>query len=84
MITDSFGLGFMPFVVNNYKQVHYYDPRYYDRNKVGYTVAEMIEKYNIQDIYVVIGDLHSFNSSFLLTTAREQLGIAEQVSTMGD
>lgn len=75
VITDSFGLGFIPFVVNNYKQVHYYDPRYYNRDKVGYTVAEMIEKYNIQDIYVVIGDLHSFDSSFLLTTARNQLGV---------
>lgn len=84
VITDSFGLGFMPFVVNNYRQVHYYDPRYYNRDKVGYTVAEMIEKYNIQDIYVVIGDLHSFNSSFLLTTAREQLGLADELSTMGD
>ena len=77
VLTDSFGLGFIPFVTNNYKQVHYYDPRYYDQNKVGYTVAEMIKKYNIQDIYVVIGDLHSFNSSFLLTTAREQLGLDE-------
>lgn len=73
VLTDSFGLGFVPFVTNNYRQVHYYDPRYYKRDKVGYTVAEMIEKYDIQDIYVVIGDLHSFGSSFLLTTAREQL-----------
>lgn len=75
VLTDSFGLGFIPFVVNNYRQVHYYDPRYYDRDEVGYTVAEMIEKNNIQDIYVVIGDLHSFDSSFLLTNAREQLGL---------
>lgn len=77
VITDSFGLGFIPFVVNNYRQVHYYDPRYYKYDKVGYTVAEMIEKYSIQDIYVVIGDLHSFDSSFLLTTAREQLGLED-------
>lgn len=73
VITDSFGLGFIPFVVTNYKQVHYYDPRYFDKTMVGYSVAEMIEKYEIQDIYVVIGDLHSFDSSFLIGTARSQL-----------
>ncbi len=73
VLTDSFGLGYLPFLTINYKQVHYYDPRYYNKNTVGYTVAEMIEKYNIQDIYVVVGDLHSFNSSFILNYANEQL-----------
>lgn len=73
VITDSFGLGFIPFVVTNYRQVHYYDPRYFDKAVVGYSVAEMIEKYEIQDIYVVIGDLHSFDSSFLLGNALSQL-----------
>lgn len=74
VLTDSFGLGFMPFVVTNYKQVHYYDPRYFDQGTVGATVAQLIEKYQIQDIYVVIGDLHSFDSGFLLSTAKNQLG----------
>ena len=75
IVTDSFGLSFVPFLTANYQQVHYYDPRYYNQNTVGYTVAEMIEKYEIQDIYVVVGDLHSFDSGFLLTTANQQLGI---------
>ena len=74
VLMDSFGLGYLPFLTANYKQVHYYDPRYFDKNVVGYSVAEMIEKYNIQDIYVVVGDLHSFDSSFLLSYANEQLG----------
>lgn len=73
LLTDSFGLGYLPFLTANYKQVHYYDPRYFDKNTVGYTVAEMIEKHNIQDIYVVIGDLHSFKSSFILSYANDQL-----------
>lgn len=73
VITDSFGLGYIPFLTANYKQVHYYDPRYYSRETVGYTVAEMMELYDIQDIYVVVGDLHSFDSSFLLTNANRQL-----------
>jgi hypothetical protein len=41
---------------------------------VGYSVAEMIEKYEIRDIYVVVGDLHSFESGFLTTNANQQLG----------
>lgn len=73
IITDSFGLGYLPFLTKNYNQVHYYDPRYYNRETVGYTVSEMIEKYEIQDIYVVIGDLHSFDSSFIISNANSQL-----------
>ena len=36
----------------------------------------MIEKYEIRDIYVVIGDLHSFDSGFLTTDALKQLGVS--------
>ena len=75
VVTDSFGLTVIPFLTYNYKQVHYYDARYYDQNTVGYTVAEMIEKYNIQDIYVIVADFHTFNSGFLITTANRQLGL---------
>jgi hypothetical protein len=74
LITDSFGLGYLPFLTANYGQVHYYDPRYFNEATVGCSVAEMIEKYNIQDIYVVVGDLHSFDSDFLLTDANSELG----------
>lgn len=74
VITDSFGLGFVPLVVGNYHQVHYYDPRYYDKSVVGYSVAEVIEKYDITDVYVVVGDLHCFDSGFIITTASGQLG----------
>lgn len=73
VLMDSFGLGYLPFLTQNYKQVHYYDPRYFNKDSVGYSVAEMIELYNIKDIYVVIGDIHSFNSSFLLSYAYNQL-----------
>jgi 16S rRNA (cytosine967-C5)-methyltransferase len=73
VLTDSFGLSFVPFLTGNYKQVHYYDPRYYDEAAVGHTVAEMIEKYDIRDIYVVVGGLHCFESSFLITKANKQL-----------
>lgn len=74
LITDSFGLGFLPFLTANYGQVHYYDARYFDANVTGGNVAELMAKYNIQDVYVVVGDLHSFNSTFLLTDVNNQLG----------
>ena len=75
VITDSFGLSFVPLLTTNYKQVHYYDARYFDYNKVGATVSEMMEKYNIQDIYVVVGDLHSFDSNFIVSMVNSQLGV---------
>ena len=74
VVTDSFGLTVMPFLTQNYKQVHYYDARYYDHSTVGYTVAEMIEKYDIHDIYVITADFHTFNSGFLISTVNNQLG----------
>lgn len=73
VLMDSFGLSLIPFLTKNYKQVHYYDPRYYDYNKVGYTVAEMIEKYNIQDIYVICSSYHSFDTTFIVKDASFQL-----------
>lgn len=74
VICDSFGLGFVPQICANYKQVHYYDPRYYDYWSVGYTVKEMIEKYSISDVYVVIGDLHSYDNGFIIDEVSAQLG----------
>ena len=73
VVTDSFGLTVIPFLTGNYKQIHYYDARYYDYNKVGYTVAEMIEKYDIHDIYVIVADFHTFTSGFLLANANSHL-----------
>ena len=74
VLTDSFGLTIIPFLTQNYKQVHYYDPRYFDEEIVGGTVAQMMEKYNIQDVYVVVGNVHCFDSSFLISEANSQLG----------
>lgn len=75
VITDSFGLTVIPFLTSNYKQIHYYDARYFNQNIVGGTVAEMIEKYEIHDIYVIVADFHSFNSQFLMGSVYSHLGI---------
>lgn len=74
VITDSFGLPFVPMVSTNYGQVHYLDTRYYDKSTVGYTVKEMMQQYNITDVYVIVGDLHSYGSSFLTYDLPDQLG----------
>ena len=68
VITDSFGLTVIPYLTSNYNQIHYYDARYYNSDTVGYSVAEMIEKYQIQDIYVIVADFHSFDSGFIMTS----------------
>ena len=74
VITDSFGLAFVPLMTQHYAQVHYYDPRFFNASVVGGSVAELIEKYEIKDIYVVVGDLHSYNSEFMLYQVSGQLG----------
>ena len=75
VITDSFGLTVIPYLTYNYNQIHYYDARYYDYYAVGSNIAEMIEKYNIHDIYVIVADFHTFNSGFLMTTANSHLNM---------
>lgn len=73
VITDSFGLTVIPYLTYNYNQVHYYDARYFDYYAIGCNVAEMIEKYKIHDIYVIVADFHTFESGFLMSTANTHL-----------
>lgn len=73
VVTDSFGLTVIPYLTSNYNQIHYYDARYFYPGKVGYSIEEMIELYDIQDIYVIVADFHSFNSEFLISTANYHL-----------
>lgn len=75
VVTDSFGLTVIPFLTQNYKQIHYYDARYFNKNIAGGSVADMIAKYEIHDIYVIIADFHSFNSGFLISDANMHLGL---------
>lgn len=75
VVTDSFGLTVIPFLTSNYKQIHYYDARYFNQKITGGTVAQMIEKYEIQDIYVIVADFHSFGSTFVLGNVNYHLGL---------
>ena len=73
MITDSFGLTVIPYLTYNYGQIHYYDARYYDRATLDYTVVEMIEKYEIQDIYMIVADFHALNGDFVIESVYKHL-----------
>lgn len=75
VVTDSFGLTVIPFLTTNYKQVHYYDARYFDPSVAGGSVSELIEKYQIHDIYVIVADFHSFNSGFVISSVNSHLGL---------
>lgn len=75
VVTDSFGLTVIPFLTQNYKQIHYYDARYFNKTIAGGSVADMIAKYNIHDIYVIIADFHSFSSGFLINDVNYHLGL---------
>ena len=74
VVCDSYGLPVVPMLTENYKQIHYYDPRKFDRASVGYSVSEMIEKYEIQDIYVIVGDVHVFNYESVLNLFNNHFG----------
>jgi len=75
VICDSFGMTLMPYLTQNYKQVHYCDPRYYNAKLLGGTIAELMEKYEIQDVYVILASAHSFNYSLLITDLNKALGV---------
>lgn len=75
VVTDSFGLTVIPFLTKNYKQVHYYDARYFNMTTAGGSVSELIAKYNIQDIYVIVADFHSFDSGFIISDVYSHLGV---------
>ena len=61
-------------VAQHYRQVHYYDPRYFDECRVGVTLTEMIERYHIRDVFVIVGDLHSYRNEFILRQLSSRLG----------
>lgn len=70
VITDSYGLCFVPLLTGQYAQVHYYDARYYKQSELGKSVSEMIATYNIKDIYLVLGVAHTFEDTYFSYCSR--------------
>lgn len=71
VITDSYGLCFVPLLTGQYAQVHYYDARYFNKNDLGKTVSEMIAEYQIKDIYLVLGISHTFDDTYFAYCSRQ-------------
>lgn len=71
IISDSYGNAFAPYLLPYYDEVHMVDFRkgYYDISKAGGTIGEMMQYYQIDDVYVVISsnnDLRKDNSIIYL------------------
>lgn len=70
LIADSYGLCTMPFFAEAYDRAILYDPRFYDKKDMG-SVADLIESWGVQDIYLIIGDYH-FSDEVFFTLCNRQ------------
>ena len=63
VISDSYGLCAMPFFAQAYDRAILYDARYYERYVMG-AVSGLIESWGVQDIYMILGDVHFSEETF--------------------
>ncbi len=70
VISDSYGLCTMPFFAQAYDRAILYDPRYYEKYVMG-SVSELIESWEVQDIYLVAGEGNVHEDHFLLLCNRQ-------------
>ena len=71
VITDSYGLCTAPFFAEVYDRVIVYDPRYYKKAQMG-SVADLIEKNEVMDIYVIVGDSHALSEDGYFASCNNQ------------
>ena len=64
VIGDCFDLSMMPFLLPYYDEVHKTDIRYPKKN-LGTTVADMIQRNKIDDVYLIFSEANSVNSQTL-------------------
>ena len=69
LITDSYGLCTAPFFAEAYDRVILYDSRFYSKKQMG-SVADLLEQNGVQDIFVMLGELHAFDDSYLINCSR--------------
>ncbi len=46
-----------------------YDSRFYSKKQMG-SVADLLEQNGVQDIFVMLGELHAFDDSYLINCSR--------------
>jgi hypothetical protein len=68
VVRDSFGLIFTPYLVPHYDEIHIVNPMYFNKKIAGGSVKDLMDKYGIDDCYILIGDIHAYNNEFLMTT----------------
>ncbi len=68
VVRDSFGLCFVSFLIPHYDRIHVVDPRYFKKSVAGGAVRDLMKEYAVDDCYVIVGDLHSFDNDFLMST----------------
>lgn len=54
VIGDSFTNAFTPYLLPYYDEVHKVDARYYEPQQNGGSMAELIRKYGIDDVYIIL------------------------------
>ena len=75
VIGDCFDLAFTPFLIPYYDHVHAVDIRYgmFEKEKLGTTVADMIKRNSIDDVYVIFSEANDVNSQTLMRYLGENL-----------
>ncbi len=71
VVGDSFSNAFTPYLTSYYDEVHKVDARYYDFEANGGTVGNLIKKYGIDDVYIIL----SYANGFTSKTSMEKLEI---------
>ncbi len=72
VIGDSFCNAFVPYLLPYYDEVHKIDARYYETAKNGGTMAQLMEQYGIDDVYIILSEANGVSSP----TSKSKLGRA--------
>ena len=70
LITDSFGLCAVPYLIEAYDRVLLYDPRYYEPFAMGH-ISEHVEGYGVEDIYFIADDGSFCGDTFISLCNRQ-------------
>ena len=72
---DCFNLSFSTFLLPYYDELHFTDVRYglFDGEGIGTSVADMMQRNSIDDVYMVFSEAHGVNSQTLLYALPDHL-----------
>lgn len=73
VIGDSFSNAFTPYLAPYYDEVHKVDARYCSKAQNGGNIAELLERYGIDDVYIVVSYANGVRSQTSQTNLRRVL-----------